>query len=451
MKIKFLGANGTVTGSKHLLMIDDRRILIDCGLFQGYKDLRLRNWAALPVDPASIDAVLITHAHIDHSGYLPLLVKNGFKGLIYATGPTYALCEILLKDSAYLQEEDARRANEYGYSKHKPALPLYTLEDAEKALKQFKAIHFDQVLTLFNEIQVSWHRAGHILGAALVKVEAKGKSVLFSGDLGRLHDPVMNAPVERPVTDYLVLESTYGDRLHDKTDPKIPLAEIIHRTFDRAGTLLIPAFAVGRAQSVLYYLAQLKKEKLIPSVPIYLDSPMAINATKLLHQYKEESRLTDQECQEACAVAKYVNTPEESRALTADLTPKIIISASGMITGGRILHHLKMFGNDPRNTILMTGFQAGGTRGAQLLQGSRVIKMYGEWLPIKAEIQLLTNLSAHADYEEMMIWLKESGHSPKKVFITHGEPNAARALKARIESELKWSCQIPSYLQEEML
>ncbi len=448
MKIKFLGATGTVTGSKYLLTIQNKRILVDCGLFQGYKELRLRNWNRLPIAPADIDAVVLTHAHIDHTGYTPLLIKNGFKGTIYATKPTCDLCAILLPDSGYLQEEDARSANLHGYSKHHPALPLYTIKDAEKSLEHFKPMQFSQDYTLAPGIQVSWHRAGHILGAAFVRFEVEGKIVLFSGDIGRFHDPVMKAPELMRETDYLVLESTYGNRLHEKSDPKDSIAAVVVETIQRGGTVLIPAFAVGRAQSILYYLAQLKREKRIPDVPVFLDSPMAINATMLLQHYADkESRLTPEQCRLACSVASYINTVDESKELDKP-SPKIIVAASGMMTGGRVLHHLKSIAPDPRNTILMTGYQAGGTRGADLLAGGRELKIHGEIIPVQAQIAILNSASAHADYEDILYWLKQFQRPPRKVFITHGEPEAADALKKNIEKELGWSCQIPTYLDE---
>lgn len=452
MKIKFLGATGTVTGSKYLLTIQNKHILVDCGLFQGYKELRLRNWNRLPIEPAEINAVVLTHAHIDHSGYIPLLVKHGFKGTIYATKPTCDLCAILLPDSGYLQEEDARAANLHGYSKHHPALPLYTVKDAEKSLEHFKPMQFSQEYTLAPGIQVSWHRAGHILGAAFVRLEVEGKTLLFSGDIGRFHDPVMKAPEFMHETDYLILESTYGNRLHEKNDPKDSIAAVVLETIQRGGTILIPAFAVGRAQSILYYLAQLKCEKRIPDIPVFLDSPMAVDATMLLQQYADkESRLTPAQCRMACSVASYINTMEESKELNAPNSPKIIVSASGMMTGGRVLHHLKIIAPDARNTILVTGYQAGGTRGADLLAGKRALKIHGETFSVNAQVVNLNSLSAHADYEDILYWLRQFKRPPRKVFITHGESESAAALKKHIEKELGWVCQIPTYLDEETL
>ncbi|MCB1828326.1 MAG: MBL fold metallo-hydrolase, partial [Coxiellaceae bacterium] len=348
MQITFLGATETVTGSKYLLTHNNKRVLIDCGLFQGYKELRLRNWAKLPIDPESIDAVLLTHAHIDHSGYIPLLVKNGFKGPIFATEATFDLCKILLPDSGHLQEEDAKRANLYGYTKHKPALPLYTRQDALDALEQFDTVEFARIYPILDGFKVSWHRAGHILGAAMIMVEFDNKKCVFTGDLGRPNDPVMKPPVTIQETDYLVTESTYGNRLHEQTDPKELLKTIINRTTKRGGTVLIPSFAVGRAQMLLYELYLLKLNKDIPDIPIYLDSPMAIDATKLFYQHAKEHRLSKDIALEVCKIATYTNTTDESKAIDNNPMPKVVISASGMMTGGRVLHHLRVFAPDAK-------------------------------------------------------------------------------------------------------
>lgn len=451
MKLTFLGATGTVTGSKYLIEAENKKILVDCGLFQGHKKLRLRNWAPLPIDPSSIDAVVVTHAHIDHTGYLPLLVKQGFSGPIYATTATFDLCSILLPDSGHIHEEDARRANQYGYSKHHPALPLYTQEDAQIALKQFKTVDFGKPYTIFDEIHITWQRAGHILGASFIHFNVAGTTLLFSGDIGRMKDPIMKPPATIQATDYLVIESTYGDRLHDSSDPRDIIAQVVNETAKRGGTVLIPAFAVGRAQNILYYLNQLKEQNRIPHLPIFLDSPMAINATEILCKHANEHQLTPEQCSASCNVATFTNTTEESKAIDQQPMPKVIISASGMMTGGRILHHLKVFAPDPRNTILITGFQASGTRGARLLAGERELKMFGQLIPVKARVEYMTNTSAHADYEEILTWLKRFNQAPKKTFITHGEPKSAISLKEKIESQLGWHCIIPDYLDKEIL
>lgn len=446
MKLTFLGAVGTVTGSKYLLEIENKKVLIDCGLFQGVRELRRRNWNPLPFEPENLDLVVITHAHIDHSGYLPLLVKNGFKGPIYCTHATAELCSILLPDSGYLQEEEAKRANQYGYSRHHPARPLYTREEALQSLKQFKTIDYHTPHQLLPNCEFSWSRAGHILGSAFIQIKHQGRITCFSGDLGRLDDVIMKPKDFLNQADYLILESTYGNRLHDLSDPSDAIDTLVNSTINRGGTVLIPAFAVGRSQHMLYYIHQLIQAQRIPHVPVFLDSPMAIDATQALLHNQHEHHLTPDQCKEVCQIAQYIKTPEESIALVEDNHPKIIISASGMLTGGRVLHHLKHLAPDPKNSLLLTGFQAPGTRGDRLLNQEKSIKLYGEFLPINAEIVTLSNLSAHADYEEILIWLKHMQHPPKIVFITHGTPASAGALKAYIESELGWHCVVPAYL-----
>ena len=451
MKLTFLGATGTVTGSKYLLSVDDKKILVDCGLFQGYKELRLRNWSPLSFDPKSIDALILTHAHIDHSGYIPLLVKNGFKGNIYCTSGTRDLCSILLPDSGHLQEEEAYIANKYGYSKHHPALPLYTVIDAEIALKQFVPKDYNTVYQLFDEVSFQLRTAGHIIGSAYVRIQCRDTSLLFTGDMGRPHDSVMREPSVVEEIDYLVIESTYGNRLHEKDDPKDLLKNIINKTIHRGGSLIIPSFAVARAQTLLHYIAGLKKENAIPDIPVYLDSPMAISATDILCKHGEDHRLSESECKQVCNCATYVRTPEESKALDNNAFPKIIISASGMATGGRILFHLARYAPDYKNTILFVGYQAGGTRGARMLDGENEVKIHGQMIPVRAHIESMSNLSAHADYDEILAWLSHFKKPPKKIFITHGEPDAANALKAKIEERFGWNCLVPSYQQTETL
>lgn len=445
-EVTFLGATRTVTGSKYLLNIASKKILIDCGLYQGYKELRLRNWNKLPVDAHSIDAVILTHAHIDHTGYLPLLIKNGFKGKVYCTYGTKDLCSILLPDSGYLQEEDANRANRYGYSKHKPALPLYTQQDGQLALKQFHPLPFNKPYELFNNISFEFFQAGHIIGSSMVKLTYQNKSILFTGDLGRPHHPIMHSPAIITATDYLVLESTYGDRLHDYSNPLDQIAETIQNTITKGGSIIIPAFAVGRTQDILYYLYLLKNSQRIPDLPIFLDSPMAQDVSDLLAHYSDEHRFSKTMSREICKIAKYVKTADESKAIDQQASPCIIISASGMAEGGRILHHLKFFLRDARNTILLTGYQDPGTRGDRLLRGETEIKIHGEMIPVKAKVVAMTNLSAHADYQEILEWLKHFKAKPKKVFITHGNEVSATSLKNKIENELGWSCSIPEYL-----
>lgn len=454
MKLTFLGATGTVTGSRYLLEDAGKKYLVDCGLFQGLKDLRLRNWGEFPVPPSSISAVMLTHAHLDHSGYIPLLVKSGFRGPIYCSAATYDLCKILLPDSGYIQEEDAERANSHGYSKHKPALPLYTEQDARDCLPYFKPVDFARQHSLGEFTGFSLHRAGHILGASCIRVSDGATSILFSGDVGRLKDPVMKPPVQIEEMDYLVVESTYGDRLHADSDPASDLAEVINRTAGRGGTIVIPSFAVGRAQSILYYIFRLKQEKRIPAhLPVFLDSPMAINASELLCKYPNDHRLPAGTCKAVCEAAQYTHTREESRGLDNIGTgmPAVIISASGMATGGRVLHHLKRFMGDARNTILFAGYQAAGTRGDRLVRGEPEIKIHGQMMPVHAEVVMLENMSAHADYRELLDWMARCARPPRKVFITHGESAAAASLQSRIIAELDWQAVVPVYGQTEDL
>lgn len=447
MELTFCGAAGTVTGSKYWLKTGGQQFLIDCGLFQGLKKLRLRNWNPPPFNPKDISALLLTHAHIDHSGYIPRLVKNGFKGNIYCSPATADLCKILLPDSGHIQEEEALRANKYGYSKHHPALPLYTTEEAQTALKNFVTVRFGQNLGLTGDCSFRLQHAGHILGASMVFISAENTSLLFTGDMGRMHDVVMKAPHQNDSIDYLILESTYGNRLHDTQNPIDELADIVNRVIVQGGTLLIPSFAVGRAQNLLYYLHKLKSAKRIPDIPIYLDSPMAISATELFWQYSNEHHLSHKLAKEVCEGAIYTRTPEESKSINQKPGSKIIISASGMMTGGRILHHMKALASDEKNIILLSGYQAEGTRGAQLVAGEKKIKLLGEVVAVNAEVIALTNTSAHADYSEILSWLQKFKSPPKKVFITHGEKNSALAMQQHIEEALGWETSIPEYLE----
>lgn len=449
MKIKFLGATGTVTGSRYLLEYRDKKILVDCGLFQGYKELRLRNWEAFPVDPATIDAVILTHAHIDHSGYLPVLVKNGFHGKIISTPGTQSLCQILLPDSGHLQEEEAKYANKFGYSKHKPALPLYTQKEAIKTLPYFSPIVTGKRYTFADDFSFYFRRAGHIVGACSVVLQYGDKTIALSGDVGRMHDPLMVAPRYIRQANYWVIESTYGDRLHENSDPERQLQEIIQSTIQRGGTVVIPAFAVGRTQLLLYYIYQLLQKKAIPEIPVYLDSPTALGATETFCRYTRSTRFSKELARAMCSIAQMVHTPDESKYIDTLASPKIIISASGMATGGRVLHHLRVFLPDEKNTVLLTGYQTAGTRGARLQAGEPEIKLLGERVPVRARVETLLNVSAHADYEELLAWVAHDQNSPTKVFITHGELSASLAFKKRIEERLQWNCLVPAYLHEE--
>jgi metallo-beta-lactamase family protein len=451
MRLSFFGATQTVTGSRYLLTAETGRLLVDCGLFQGYKHLRSKNWARLPFDPATLHAVLLTHAHLDHSGYLPRLVQQGFRGTIYATRATIDLCRILLPDSGHLQEEQAEFANRHGFSKHSPALPLYTERDAEECLERFTAIRSAEAFEPLSGLRVQYSRAGHLPGAASIRIECGGKSVLFSGDLGRPADPLMRAPDPPPPADYVVIESTYGDRRHPVLDPQAELGDVIRRTCERRGIVVIPTFAVGRAQLLLLLIARLKAAKTIPDVPVYLDSPMAIDATELLAQHAAEHRLSAAEVAAVGRTATLVHTAAESKALDSIREPAIILAASGMATGGRVVHHLKVFVTDARNTILFSGFQAGGTRGASLVAGSQQLRMHGETFPVRAEICQLQAASAHADGDEVIAWLRRSPTAPRHVFVTHGEASASDTLRQRLQSELGWAASVPEYRDDVQL
>lgn len=448
LQLRFLGAAQTVTGSKYLLTFNEHKILIDCGLFQGLKELRLKNWDRFPIEPKSIDAIILTHAHIDHSGFIPKLVKEGFKGKIHSTSATKGLCQILLPDTGFLQEEEAEWLNRKHLSKHSPALALFTKDDAKESLKQFQTHQFDETFEIVPGLKVTFRYAGHILGAASVIIDCSGKVIAFTGDIGRLEDPILYPPAHLPRIDYLITESTYGNRVHPKTDTKSELKEIIEEAFQKKGVVLIPAFTVGRAQTLMHYLAELKKEQQIPNLPIYLNSPMATNVTDLFCEFKPHHKLTEKECDEMCDVVHYVRSVEESKSLNSKHGPMIIISASGMATGGRILHHLKAFAPDPRNTIVLAGFQASGTRGRQVQDGYKEIKIHRDLVPIRATVKTLDNISAHADSNEIIYWLKESQANPKTVFITHGEPQSAEALSEKIKLEFGWDIVIPKQDQE---
>ena len=444
-QLTFLGGVGTVTGSKYLLTFGGRWVLIDCGLFQGFKKLRQKNWAPLPIEPSEIDAVVLTHAHLDHSGYLPLLIRNGFKGPVYATFATTELCGILLPDSGHLQERDAEFANRNGFFKHRPAAPLYSERDARNCLGHFRNTPYDVDTELGDGLRITLLPAGHILGSAFVRISFGNRSVLFSGDIGRPNSATMVDPAVVRSADYLVVESTYGNRLHDRVNVEDALAEMISRVAARGGTILIPAFAVGRAQSILFHLQRLKASKRIPDLPVFLDSPMAVSASEIFCRHMKEHRLTAEECRAACNVATYVREAEESKALDENPMPKIIISASGMATGGRIVHHLKYYAPDERHAVLFTGFQAGGTRGASLVGGAKSLKIHGRNIPVRAEIANLPMLSAHADADEILTWLGNFSPPPRRTYITHGEPDASEALRVRVAEELQWPCVVPEY------
>ncbi|WP_091766672.1 MBL fold metallo-hydrolase RNA specificity domain-containing protein [Maricaulis salignorans] len=446
MSLTCMGAAGTVTGSRHLIEADGKRILLDCGMFQGRRDIRTRNWEPFPVAPYSIDKVVLSHAHMDHSGYVPRLIRDGYAGEILCSPPTVDLCGILLPDSGYLQERDAEYANRKKFSRHEPALPLYTEDEAEASMERFREVEFGIETDIGHGAQLKLRRAGHILGAATVELKWHGRTIAFSGDLGRYDDPVLFDPDPIGQADYLLLETTYGDRLHGQGDPGELLADIVERTTARGGTVVIPSFAVGRAQLLTYYLWKMKKAGRLQSVPVYLDSPMAINASAILRRHFGDHRISPGDADEIGDMVNYVRETEDSKTLTIDKMPKVIISASGMATGGRILHHLKAYAPDPRNTIVISGFQAPGTPGAMLVAGADTLRIHGRNVPIQAEVEEISMLSAHADTDELMRWLGGFKRPPRQTFLVHGEPDSSQAMRERIERELGWSCAIPGHL-----
>ncbi len=443
MKIKFLGGAGTVTGSKYLITHENQRVLVDCGLYQGVKKLRLRNWKPFPVDPKTINAVVLTHAHIDHSGYVPVLRKRGFKGPVYCTQGTYDLCKILLPDSGFLQEEDARYANKKKFSRHSPAMPLYTEKDAIESLKLFKPVNYLKSISVAHHISATFTPVGHILGSSAVQITAGGKTITFSGDVGRSEDLVMHSPEPLSETSYLVVESTYGNRRHDETDPFEFFKNIINKTMERGGIVLFPSFAVGRTQTILYIIQLLKERNDIPDVPVFLNSPMAITATEIYCRHHKEHRLTADECNKIDKSTHFVRTPEESIELNKRKYPSIIISASGMASGGRVLHHLKTLLPNHRNSVVFVGFQAPGTRGDAMVNGVDQVKIHGAYHKVRAEVSHLDSLSAHGDYTEILTWLDQSDIAPKHVFVTHGEPAASDSLRLKLEEKFGWKVDVP--------
>ncbi len=443
MQITFHGAAETVTGSRFVVESGGRRILVDCGLFQGVKRLRQMNWSPFPIDPASIDSVVLTHAHIDHSGYLPAFVRDGFTGPVWCTPSTAALSQILLPDSAYLQEEEARFANKRRSTRHHPALPLFTQDDAWTALDRFRTVDFDTDFEPAPGLSARFGRAGHILGAAWVRVDDGRRSALFSGDLGRDDDLVMNPPTLPPAADHVVIESTYGDRTHPEQDPVAVLESVVRSTIERRGIVLVPVFAVGRAQTILHVLATLRREGRIPSVPVYLNSPMAIDATELFLAAPREHRLDDAQLQELCRDVEFVRDVEASKELTRRHDPMIVLSASGMLTGGRVLHHLAQVAPDRRNTIVLAGYQATGTRGESIANGAPTVRVFGEDVPIRAHVARIDSLSAHADADGLLAWLGSAPTSPSAVSVVHGEAGAADTLRRRISNELDLPASVP--------
>jgi metallo-beta-lactamase family protein len=453
--LTFLGAAGTVTGSRFLVDVEGKKLLVDCGLFQGLKKYRLKNWDPFPVAPSEIDRVLLTHAHIDHSGYLPRLCKEGFAGKIHCTHATADLCDIMLRDSGYLQEEDAYWANKRKFSKHAPALPLYTVADAEQALTQFEPVNYGEDVYPADGLRIKFKDAGHILGSSLIDIKhTKGKKVtkiVFSGDLGRPGRPILRDPVQVFEVDYLVVESTYGDRLHGHNAPEEELAQVINQSVERGGILVIPSFAVGRTQELLYSIRELEEQARIPSLPLYVDSPMAINTTGVFEKRKGDY---DLEAKVLELNGKRVLQPqnltfckdkEKSKQLHEKKGPGIIISASGMVEGGRILHHMIHRLPHRNNTVLFIGYQAEGTRGRTMSEGKPTVKIHGKQIPIRATIENISGFSAHADYNEILAWLLGFNRPPSKTFIVHGELDSSKALAKKIERTLGWEVVIPEY------
>ena len=460
--ITFLGATGTVTGSRFLLEIHDgRRLLIDCGLFQGLKENRQRNWEPFPVAPAGIDRVLLTHAHIDHSGYLPRLCREGFTGPVTCTPGTHKLCQLLLRDSAHLQGEEARWANKRGFSKHKPALPLYTVADADRALSQFDPIDYGQELDLDDATRITFHDAGHILGSSFIQLRIRNndrlRRILFSGDLGSPNRPILNDPEQIREVDYLIVESTYGNRLHTTMHKprsrEEELAQVINAAAQRGGMLIIPAFAVERAQELLFHIRELEEQERIPVLPVYLDSPMAVEATRVFESlqadYDYEAKLLELDGVRILRPkqVRFIRDVEQSKQLHAVTGPAILISASGMLEGGRILHHLERRLGDPATTVLFVGYQAEGTRGRAILNGRTEVKIHGQLIPVKARIASISGFSGHADYREALAWMQGFNRPPRTTFIVHGEPEASQAMAEMIRTELHWQAEIPAFGQ----
>jgi metallo-beta-lactamase family protein len=475
ISLTFLGAARTVTGSKYLVESGGTRVMVDGGLFQGLKELRLRNWADFPVPPSSIESIVLTHAHLDHCGYLPRLVAGGFTGRIFCTQGTQDLCRIVLPDSGRIQEEDAEYANRRQFTKHAPALPLYREVDALRAVSQLQPIGYDRPVPVAKGIEVVFENAGHLLGSSFLRMKIDGRTIVFGGDLGRFGRPVLPDPTMAEAADYLLVESTYGDRVHEQDDNGVRLAKIVNDTASRGGKLIIPAFAIGRVEELLYWVKRLEEEKRIPVLPVFVDSPMAAAAlqrySERVHELDPEMlpeqrddkaphdgaaphppdvrrRIARQE-REVCVFCterfRVIASAEESKHLTASKIPSIVISASGMAEGGRVLHHLKAALPNAQNTVLFAGYQGAGTRGRRLVDGEKSVKIHGEWIPVAAAIERIDSMSAHADSTEIMRWLGGFRTPPKETFIVHGEPAPQDALAARIRSELGWSAKAPEH------
>jgi len=448
-----MGAARTVTGSKYLLEHDGKRVLVDCGLFQGLKELRVRNWEQFPIPPREIDAVVLTHAHLDHVGYLPRLRADGYRGRIFCTAGTKELCGLVLPDSGRIQEEDARQANRHGYSKHQPALPLYTESDALAVLTQLQPIGYQRAIEIVSGISIEFFPAGHLLGSSFVVARLQsGPTILFGGDLGRYARPVLPDPSAAVQADVVLVESTYGDRDHVADDNGEELAQVVRSTIERGGKLIIPAFAIGRVEELLYWMRRLEQERRIPVVPVYVDSPMANDALKFysarITELDEDMRPTEKNVSTfATTRFQTVSSPQQSKELTASRKPSIVISSSGMATGGRVLHHMAASLPDPRNTVLFVGYQAAGTRGRQLVDGARDVRIHGQSISVNARIARIDSMSAHADRGEILRWLGTFPAKPGRVCLVHGEPEPMDALKTLLQQRLGWTAETPQHLQ----
>lgn len=444
LKIHFLGAAGTVTGSKYLIDTGDKKILIDCGLFQGLKELRLKNWENPPVEVSEIDIVLLTHGHMDHTGYLPRLVKLGFNGLIYGTNPTLDIAEIILNDSAKIQEQEADRANSEGYSKHSPAKPLYDLEDVEKTTPHFRSAPPSQWIQLFPDIKARFQYNGHILGATFIELEVNGKRFVFSGDIGRTNDLLLYPPLKPLQADVLFIESTYGGKFHPDEEDAIPhIEKLVNETFNRGGSIFIPSFSVERAQLMMLIFWRLRKENKIPKIQMIMDSPMGADVLKLFYNTRDWHKLSNEECEEMCSHFTIVSSYQETMELRSDNKPKIVIAGSGMLTGGRMLNYLEKQAQNQNNTLLFVGFQSEGTRGRKLLDGDKELKVYGKFVPFNMQVTSIEGLSAHADHTELMDWMSEIKEKPTRIFIVHGEKESAKAVQKGILETYGWKAEIP--------
>ncbi|MFZ5999296.1 MAG: MBL fold metallo-hydrolase RNA specificity domain-containing protein [Bacteroidota bacterium] len=448
VSIQFLGAAGTVTGSKHLLKTPHGNFLIDCGLFQGLKSLRLLNWEKLPIDLRQLNAVLLTHAHLDHCGHLPLLYKEGFRGKIYCTAPTRDLAEVILRDSAKIQEEDAAMANKKGYTKHKPAVPLYTTELVEGVLPLFEIVEPNVEIPVAPHVAVTFRPNGHILGSCFLEIDLVGKRIVFSGDLGRPISTLLHTPSPLQRADYLIMESTYGDRVHPAVQSIDELADVIVDTMHQKGNLLIPSFAVGRAQELMHLINELKRSNRIPDVPVYMDSPMGASATEIFRRYPSWHKLSPDQCESIFSRIKIIHRLEDTFEVIDAPGAKIVIAASGMLTGGRVLFYLEKYLENKRNTILLTGFQPEGTRGRALLDGAYELRIHGAYYSVRAQVKSLSAMSGHADQKEMLDWLGTVSEIPGKVFLVHGENGARDAFRVKIESTLGWQVEVPSMPEE---